>query len=65
MATQSVLRNLKDQQRIDSLLGITPGTPWFTAQHVLAHSADAALAEDLANALGDAPTDEITLPWSK
>ncbi len=59
------LRNLKDQRRIDSLLGITPGTPWSTAQLVLAHSADAALAEDLADALGDESTDDMIDPWSK
>jgi Ribbon-helix-helix protein, copG family len=58
------LRNLKDQRRIDSLLGITPGTPWSTTQHVLAHSADATLAEDLADALGDESTDDMADPWS-
>ena len=58
-------RNLKNQRRIDSLLGITPGTPWSTAQNVLAHSADAALAEDLADALGDESTGDMTLQWSK
>jgi predicted transcriptional regulator len=59
------LRNLKDQRRIDALLGVTPGTPWSTAQHVLAHSADATLAEDLADALGAESTDDMTDPWSK
>lgn len=59
------LRNLKDQRRIDSLLGITPGTPWSTTHHVLAHSADATLTEDLADALGDESTDDMTDPWSK
>jgi hypothetical protein len=65
MTTQLALRNLKDQRRIDSLLGIAPGTPWSTTQHVLAHLADATLAEDLADALGDESTDNIALPWSK
>jgi Mn-dependent DtxR family transcriptional regulator len=59
------LRNLKDQRRIDSLLGIIPGTPWSTTEHVLAHSADANLAEDLADALGNESTDDMTDPWSK
>jgi hypothetical protein len=65
MATRLGLRNLKDQQRIDSLLGIAPGTPWSTAEEVLAHSADAALAEDLAEALGDEFIDDDDLPLSK
>ena len=56
MVTRLAQRNLKDQQRIDSLLGITPGTPWSTTLDVLAHSADATLAEDLADALGDEST---------
>jgi uncharacterized phage protein gp47/JayE len=59
------LRNVQAQRRIDSLLGITPGTPWSTTQDVLAHSADAALADDLANALGDESTDDMDDPWSK
>jgi hypothetical protein len=65
MATQSVLQNLKDQRRIDSLLGIAPGTPWSGAQHVLAHSADAELAEDLADAFTDESTDDMCDPWPK
>jgi hypothetical protein len=61
-ANTLALRNLKEQRRIDSLLGIAPGTPWSTSQQVLAHSADATLAEDMA----DESTDEkMTLPLSK
>jgi hypothetical protein len=57
-ASESVaLRNIKDQRRIDSLLGITPGTPWATSEQVLAHQADARLAEDLADALGNESTE--------
>jgi hypothetical protein len=59
------LRNLQDQRRIDSLLGITSGTPWSIACDVLAHSADAALADDLADAMGDESTDDMVDPWSK
>jgi predicted transcriptional regulator len=51
------LRNMKDQRRIDSLLGNTPGTPWSSTQQVLEHSADASLTEDLADAFGDESTD--------
>ncbi len=59
------LRNLRDQRRIDALLGIAPGTPWSTAVEVLAHRADASLAADLADALGDESTDDMIDPWSK
>lgn len=59
------LRNLRDQRRIDALLGITPGTTWSTTADVLAHRADPALTDDLADALGDESTDDMTDPWSK
>jgi Ribbon-helix-helix protein, copG family len=59
------LRNLRDQRRIDSLLGITPGTPWSQTVDVLAHPADVALTDDLADALGDESTDDMADPWSK
>ena len=59
------LRNAKEQRRIDGLLGITPGTPWSSAAAVLAHPADADLADDLAEALGDESTDDMVDPWSR
>jgi hypothetical protein len=59
------LRNLQAQRRIDSLLGIAPGTPWSTAETVLAHPADPALVDDLVAALGDESTDDMVDPWSK
>jgi hypothetical protein len=65
MTSQLALQNLNDQRRVDALLGITQGTPWSGAPHVLAHSADATLSDDLADAFGDESTDDMTLPWSK
>ncbi len=64
-ADRVALRNLTEQRRIDSLLGITPGTPWSATQHVLANLADARLAEDLTDALRDESTNNVTVPWSK
>jgi hypothetical protein len=65
MTPELALQNLNDQRRIDSLLGIAQGTPWSGAQHVLAHSADAELAEDLADAFTDESTDDMCDPWPK
>lgn len=59
------LRNLRDQRRVDALLGVTPGTTWSTAADVLAHRADPSLLDDLRDALGDESTDDMTDPWSK
>ncbi len=59
------LRNLREQRRIDALLGIAPETTWSTAAEVLAHRADPATADDLSDALGDESTDDMTDPWSE
>jgi hypothetical protein len=59
------LRNLQAQRRIDLLLGVAIGTPWSTAETVLAHLADPALVDDLAAVLGDESTDAMVDPWTK
>ena len=58
-------RNLQAQRRIDALLGIAPGTPWSSADSVLAHPADRALGDELADAIGDESTDDMVDPWTK